>query len=509
MGFAISHWGRLLSCPREDVAQRGLCKHTAPVERVGECLGSVTMYIATSTTVAHHSCLPQHATPGRTYHCPPMAHDAAMAEFVFEEPLDKDHECPICLDVQREAHLTKCCGNHFCFLCIARVMRDSSKHCPVCNAAPPLEIFPNKDRQRKIMSLRVGCQYVLCRASPRTSGSDTRCAWRGELRDFETHQHYEDESTEAPPEDQQLQREACGGEYQAAVGGSATGYRRMSSQEYEDEVALLKAVLKQNSGPLTGSASAVDGMAEDLFRLTLAQSAGNQVTHPNQILTIPQRYIDNNRGGAGVSQASQLCQRNLRIKTKVPKRRSVSSTKVAPQPRTCRQVSDGLVQQSKNVGEVQLAHTSRSSTNVISTVYGYDPKFQKTREKITGATRIATPPIARDRRSTPTNRVASTSVASQTMRKCKGVIISADKSNVSAIAPGVLCPNYPVPSRRRSCHPHHLPSPLNPLHPDHNRVLRNKPCLRPPQNPHHHPHHHYPRHPPHHCHHRPPHHHPH
>ena len=159
----------------------------------------------------------------------------AMAEFVFEEPLEKEHECPICLNVQRKAHLTKCCGNHFCFLCIARVVRDA-KHCPICNAAPPLVIFPNKDRQRKIKSLRVRCQYVL-------QDSNTRCAWRGELRDFETHQHYEDESAAAPPKDQQLQREACGSGNQAAVGGSATGYRRVSSQEYEDAVALLKTVL--------------------------------------------------------------------------------------------------------------------------------------------------------------------------------------------------------------------------------------------------------------------------
>ena len=305
---------------------------------------------------------------------------------MFEEPLEKDHECPICLDVQREAHLTKCCGNHFCFLCIARVVRDA-KHCPICNEDPPLVIFPNKDRQRKIKSLRVRCQYILARSSPGTAGSDTRCAWQGELRDFETHRHCEDESAAAPSEYQQLQREACGSGNQATVGGSATGYRRVSSQEYEDAVALLKAALKQNSGPLTGSASAVDGMGEDLSRLTLYQVT----PPPNKISQIPQNYIQQSRGAASVPPYQNLIP--LLPEMQSTRLCSAPSAQVAPWPQTSSQASCGLpvVQRQTIVihaGGVHNDYISHSSTNActksnVVSAFGV-PKCHQTRTKSTG-----------------------------------------------------------------------------------------------------------------------------
>ena len=105
------------------------------------------------------------------------------ADFSYESPVEKDYECPICFEVQREAYLTRCCGTHFCFVCIGRVIKDK-KPCPLCKHEP-LEIFPNKDRQRKIDDLRVFCQYV----SKENCGA--RCDWRGESRDFERHVHNE------------------------------------------------------------------------------------------------------------------------------------------------------------------------------------------------------------------------------------------------------------------------------------------------------------------------------
>ena len=76
-------------------------------------------------------------------------------EFYVDAPPEK-FSCPVCLcPVQRAAHLTQCCGNHFCLACIDRVRRDG-KPCPICKGQP-VYIFPNKERQREINQLKVLC----------------------------------------------------------------------------------------------------------------------------------------------------------------------------------------------------------------------------------------------------------------------------------------------------------------------------------------------------------------
>ena len=52
------------------------------------------------------------------------------------------------------------------------------------NGEPPVKIFPNKERQRKMYGLRVRCQFV--------SRERGRCEWRGELRGLESHVHNSD-----------------------------------------------------------------------------------------------------------------------------------------------------------------------------------------------------------------------------------------------------------------------------------------------------------------------------
>ena len=100
--------------------------------------------------------------------------------FFVEEPPEK-FSCPICLSpVQREAFLIHCCGKHFCYHCIIKVA-EKAKRCPMCKATPML-MFPNKERQRDIKSLRVWCPEV---ASSETTRCD--CIWSGELRDVEKH----------------------------------------------------------------------------------------------------------------------------------------------------------------------------------------------------------------------------------------------------------------------------------------------------------------------------------
>ena len=80
-------------------------------------------------------------------------------DLYVERPDDK-LSCPICLcPVQREAHLTGCCGRHFCRSCIGRLSREC-KPCPMCKESP-LAIFPNKERQREIKQIRVRCPLSL------------------------------------------------------------------------------------------------------------------------------------------------------------------------------------------------------------------------------------------------------------------------------------------------------------------------------------------------------------
>ena len=91
--------------------------------------------------------------------------DGQPADFYYQDDLyierpEEKFSCPICLcPVQREAHLTECCGRHFCLACIVRI-RNNRKPCPMCKAAP-LVIFPNKERQREIKQLQVRCPLSL------------------------------------------------------------------------------------------------------------------------------------------------------------------------------------------------------------------------------------------------------------------------------------------------------------------------------------------------------------
>ena len=48
--------------------------------------------------------------------------DYLYSDHLYVNRPEEKFACPICLcPVQRVAHLTSCCGNHFCFKCISRV----------------------------------------------------------------------------------------------------------------------------------------------------------------------------------------------------------------------------------------------------------------------------------------------------------------------------------------------------------------------------------------------------
>ena len=112
-----------------------------------------------------------------------MATNLGSCDFLFDnetyvESVPEKFACPICLcQVQRDAHLTVCCGHHFCFQCIDVVGKDG-KPCPMCKAS--VHIFPNKERQRDIKLLKVRCAVG-------QESSDKKCEWSGELGKLAPH----------------------------------------------------------------------------------------------------------------------------------------------------------------------------------------------------------------------------------------------------------------------------------------------------------------------------------
>ncbi len=122
----------------------------------------------------------------------------AFQDALFQEKPPRKFSCPICLAaVQREAHLTGCCGNHFCRQCIMR-LANNRRPCPMCKTTS-LSIFPNKERQREINALRMRCPFNLLSRSCKDIGGTEKeegvpdslmkntCVWMGELGDLEDH----------------------------------------------------------------------------------------------------------------------------------------------------------------------------------------------------------------------------------------------------------------------------------------------------------------------------------
>ena len=86
----------------------------------------------------------------------------------------KDCECPLCLHVTREPFLTSCCGQHFCQVCISRILTDN-KPCPFCKNTG-FSTFFDKKQKRRVLDLKVYCDK-------KTEG----CQWVGDLGELEKH----------------------------------------------------------------------------------------------------------------------------------------------------------------------------------------------------------------------------------------------------------------------------------------------------------------------------------
>ena len=95
-------------------------------------------------------------------------------EFVEPPQEQFQSECPICLQILREPHLTVCCGHSFCAACIGRIEEDD-KPCPLCQT-PSFTHVSNLGLKRGLNDFHVYCPH-------RHRG----CEWVDELRKLDEH----------------------------------------------------------------------------------------------------------------------------------------------------------------------------------------------------------------------------------------------------------------------------------------------------------------------------------
>ena len=107
---------------------------------------------------------------GKEYKC-------EYSEYNFVHDLPDRVICKICHNPCRNAHLTRCCGSHFCYSCLQQLKKGTAvnKACPICREEK-FKIFPNKQLDREIKELLVYC-------TNRSSG----CTWSGEMNNMEKH----------------------------------------------------------------------------------------------------------------------------------------------------------------------------------------------------------------------------------------------------------------------------------------------------------------------------------
>ena len=86
----------------------------------------------------------------------------------------EDYKCLLCLHVTREPFLTSCCGQHFCQVCIGRILTDN-KPCTFCKENSFTTLL-DKKQKRGIMSLKVYCEK-------KAEG----CQWMSGLGELEQH----------------------------------------------------------------------------------------------------------------------------------------------------------------------------------------------------------------------------------------------------------------------------------------------------------------------------------
>ena len=85
--------------------------------------------------------------------------------------------CSICAKVLRDAHLTVCCGQHFCASCLTHWLDTELwwRACPHCRQEN-LQHVPNKAMIREVNELKIRC-----------TNTSEGCGWVGELGELKSH----------------------------------------------------------------------------------------------------------------------------------------------------------------------------------------------------------------------------------------------------------------------------------------------------------------------------------
>ena len=107
----------------------------------------------------------------------------------FVEDLPQEFKCGICLDVLNNAHLTTCCGHHFCQrTCYERVKSTPDKKpCPMCSAnSEKFLAFPDLNIQRRIRQLEVYCPNK-ADTDGSSRGGGCGCNWKGVWSELSEH----------------------------------------------------------------------------------------------------------------------------------------------------------------------------------------------------------------------------------------------------------------------------------------------------------------------------------
>ena len=98
-------------------------------------------------------------------------------DYKFVGAIRSKYTCPICTKVLRDAHLTACCGQHFCASCLTHWLgtQQRRKTCPHCRQED-FQHIPNKERIREVNELKIRC-----------TNHREGCGWVGELGGLKSH----------------------------------------------------------------------------------------------------------------------------------------------------------------------------------------------------------------------------------------------------------------------------------------------------------------------------------
>ena len=98
-------------------------------------------------------------------------------EYQFVDTPSDTLVCKICQYVNREPHLSVCCGHTFCKSCLEGAKKTSDA-CPVCHEEEFVTV-PNRQANRVVSSLHVFC-----------TNKEKGCEWQGEVNNITNHVKY-------------------------------------------------------------------------------------------------------------------------------------------------------------------------------------------------------------------------------------------------------------------------------------------------------------------------------